>query len=51
MAAGAPSDGALAPRCATAASVKAGAPRPSDDSARDALARWMNDGSLLGGNG
>jgi hypothetical protein len=51
MIAGAPSNGALAPRCATAAAVQEGAPRPSDDSARDSLARWMNDGGLLGGSG
>jgi hypothetical protein len=33
------------------AAVQVGAPPPSDDSARDALAGWINDGDLLGGGG
>jgi hypothetical protein len=50
MAAVAPSDGAPAPWCAPVAAVQAGAP-PSNDSARDALARSTNDSGFLGGSG
>jgi hypothetical protein len=50
-AAGAPSSGALAPRCTPAVVVPVGAPPPSDDLARDALTRWINGGGFLGGGG
>jgi hypothetical protein len=51
MAAVAPSGGAPAPRCAPTAAGQAGAPPPSDESAREALVRWINDGGWLGGGG
>jgi hypothetical protein len=50
-ASGAPFGSALDPRRAPAVVVQTGAPPPSDDSAWDALARWINGGGLLGGSG
>jgi hypothetical protein len=49
--AGAPSDGAPVPRCAPTVVVQVGAPPPSDESAREALAGWINGGGWLGGRG
>jgi hypothetical protein len=43
------SSGALAPRFASVAAVWVGAPPPSDESMREALARQINDDGLLGG--
>jgi hypothetical protein len=47
---GAPSGGALAPRCTPMMVGQAGAPPPSNESARETLARWINGGGWLGGS-
>jgi hypothetical protein len=51
MAAGAASGGALAPWFAPAVVVQAGAPPPTVELTRNAKARRINGGSLLGGGG
>jgi hypothetical protein len=48
---GAPSSYARAPRYAPAAVGQAGAPRPSDELAQEALARRIDGGGWLGGGG
>jgi hypothetical protein len=43
------SNDASAPRTSLAVAVYAGAPPPSNESVREALTRWINDGGWLGG--
>jgi hypothetical protein len=45
------SGGAPSPRTPPAVEVLAGAPPPSDESAWEALTRWINGGGWLGGDG